>query len=60
MEGMKLFISDELPDLIVDIDGIRVATSYADNRATRAAICERIIRCWNFFEGTETEDIPKR
>ena len=58
MEQLELFISDELPDIIVDCDGIRVAGTYGDNRTIRSAIAERVVKCWNFFVGVETANIP--
>jgi len=60
MQDVKLYVQEDHHDIIEDEDGIRVIAVYGDDREQRTERAKRIVACCNFFQGIETEDIPKR
>lgn len=57
MKDSPVFVREDQPDILEDIDGIRVCAIYGDTMGQRKAICERMALCWNACLGKSNEEL---
>lgn len=57
MKDMMLCADEDHWDIITDVDGLRAAATYGDDRQTRRLLAERLVLCWNACRGLTNAEI---